>query len=97
MPAKKPQHQVRDAYLQKNYGITLNDFDQMIEKQGGVCPICEMTPTRSSHWAVHHDHLTGKIVAITCRECNVASGMLNDDPILLRRAARLISESRRRR
>lgn len=50
---KKPTP--RDKYLQKKYGITEEEYDKQLERQGGGCLICGSTPkARPLH--VDHDH-----------------------------------------
>jgi len=38
--------------LQK-YGLTQEDFDALVEKQGGKCPICGKVPKR---FVIDHEH-----------------------------------------
>ena len=50
-----PQERSRDLALQKKYGITLAEYNEMLLKQGGGCWICgKPGVTRSLH--VDHDH-----------------------------------------
>jgi hypothetical protein len=72
------------CYLRKTYGITLEDYRRMVELQGGSCAICrDELPGR--HIAgkgpdVDHDHATGLVRSILCRDCNYAIGRLHDSP-----------------
>lgn len=69
------------------YGINVIEFEVMLTAQGGKCviPGCEATqcPTGKS-FAVDHDHKTGKIRGLLCRDCNVALGYAKDSPQILR-------------
>lgn len=69
----------RDWRLKK-YGLTQNDYDQMVEAQGRACAICfraaELTQWKKLR--VDHDHETGKIRGLLCHHCNVALGYLSD-------------------
>lgn len=80
----------RDLNLRMNYGITLAEYNVLLESQGGVCAACggkEMVrPGRSKRAAdstpmlnVDHCHRTGKIRGLLCSGCNQALGNLNDD------------------
>lgn len=46
------------------YGLTLEDFKRILEAQGGVCPICGLTPKPSKRdgkirWVIDHQHVKG--------------------------------------
>lgn len=45
----------RDAYLRRKYGISLNEYNEMLDKQSGVCYVCQKPPVTRS-LAVDHDH-----------------------------------------
>jgi len=54
MPKKFDKNR-RNRDLLKKYGITEQEYDQMLAQQGGVCKICGKPPTgRALH--VEHDH-----------------------------------------
>lgn len=73
----------RDRCLQRLYGITLREYDLMLELQEGGCAICGMTPEKNGkRLAVDHDHETGKVRELLCSRCNKTLGTLNDDPEL---------------
>lgn len=48
--------QARARRLLKQYGITLADYDRLLQAQGGVCAICEKPPAPGKSLAVDHDH-----------------------------------------
>ena len=78
----------QDYDLQRNYGITLTDYDRMEAQQGGRCAICGSdNPGRGkSRFAVDHCHVTGQVRALLCQKCNHGLG-LTATPMLLRKAA----------
>src|SRR5688572_26282042 len=51
----------RDQYLRRKYGITLEQYDEMFESQGGVCAICGREPRDDISLHVDHDHETGEV------------------------------------
>lgn len=53
--------------------------------QGLLCPICATPNTLTPH--VDHCHKTGKVRGILCHRCNIALGMLLDNPNACLRAA----------
>lgn len=65
----------RKMRLRHAYGITPEQFDQMVEQQGGKCGICG----GEEPLCVDHDHDTGAIRGLLCSRCNRAIGLLGDD------------------
>jgi hypothetical protein len=77
--------------LKKEYGMTYEEYNQQLEKQGGVCAICKNPPRGKGRTAsilhVDHNHLTGIRRGLLCFPCNAGLGNMQDDPSLLRLAA----------
>jgi hypothetical protein len=59
----------------RRYGIGADDFDRLVEAQGGVCAICG----RPDPEHVDHDHETGDVRGILCFNCNGGLGQFRDD------------------
>jgi len=81
------------------HGITLEDYERMMDDQGGVCAICGRHEHRLStaggrayRLAVDHDHSTAKIRGLLCSMCNHAIGYLDDSPALLARAVAYLAD-----
>lgn len=83
----------RNSILKRKYGISKQDFDNRFEAQGKACLICKSTDKRPSNYCVDHNHVTLEVRGIVCRKCNTAMGQMNDDPLLLRAAARYLEEA----
>lgn len=83
----------RNAKFKEKFGITLDDYEQMLKQQSGVCAICAQTESRKTEsgrdrWlAVDHNHATGKVRALLCGACNTSIGAMKEDPARLRKAA----------
>lgn len=74
--------------LERNYGITLADYDAMLAAQDGRCAICKTdVPKGKGRFSVDHDHVTGKVRALLCNTCNAGLGQFKDDPALVLEAA----------
>lgn len=66
--------------LKRNYGITLQEHNQMFESQNGLCAICGNTGDgRWQKLCVDHDHSTGKVRELLCRNCNMVLGQVGDN------------------
>lgn len=76
----------RRRSLMAKYGITPEEYDTLLEAQGGTCAVCPATPGRKS-LAVDHDHnccpgqkTCGKCIrGLLCQNCNTALGLLGDE------------------
>jgi Recombination endonuclease VII len=66
----------------RSYGITVEEYDDMLESQGGGCYICGIGPVGRA-LDIDHDHRTGKVRGLLCSNHNRALGLLGDDPDLL--------------
>lgn len=62
--------------LTKMYGITIDNFYQMIHDQKNKCAICRQPFTETPH--IDHCHKTGKIRGLLCRHCNYGLGNFKD-------------------
>lgn len=75
------------AKLKRAYGITAEQYSEMLLRQGGTCAICHGPPTRGDDgFVVDHCHVTGVARGLLCHMCNSALGLLLDDPEVVRRA-----------
>jgi hypothetical protein len=82
----------RDYTLRKKYGIGLEEANERLAAQGGVCPICREDieiplDDRKATGVVDHCHDTGEVRGILCNLCNRGLGGLRDSVRLLRAAA----------
>jgi hypothetical protein len=64
--------------MRRVYGISLSEYEQMLNEQHDVCKICERPPSTRS-LAVDHCHATGKVRGILCHRCNTALGSVDDN------------------
>lgn len=77
----------RKHNLKRLYGLTPEQYYQMLEAQGGVCAICRTIPSeKRKTLSVDHDHVTGAVRKLLCARCNSAIGFLWDSPDLVQRA-----------
>jgi hypothetical protein len=81
------KRKARAYHLGKKFGITPEQYDEMLEAQGGGCAICRRPPRDDISLHVDHDHETGAVRGLLCFRCNNSLGDLNDDAGLLQAAA----------
>jgi len=80
----------RKSRLKRQYGISLNEYINLLVAQGQKCAICGSTsPQRegADSFDVDHDHATGKVRGLLCKDCNLMVGNAHDNPTTLRKAA----------
>ncbi|MDF0679191.1 MAG: endonuclease VII domain-containing protein, partial [Nitrosomonas sp.] len=79
----------KDRQLEVAYGISLTQYNKMLEDQGHRCKLCGTDEPKGNRntFVVDHCHLTGKVRGLLCNHCNTGIGKLHDDPELLMKAA----------
>lgn len=72
----------RNHHIKKTYGITAEQFERMLQDQGGVCAICRRLPNGTNHvernLVIDHCHKTGKVRGLLCNNCNAGMGIIGD-------------------
>lgn len=90
---EKTQLFYRKRQLQRLYGLTVEQYDELDRFQESKCAICgnlSTTPHNKSkkirRLSVDHDHKTGRVRQLLCMNCNIGIGKFNDDPALMKKA-----------
>lgn len=90
----------------KNFNITKNKFNTLLENQNDRCGICgrlfedlfkkynDKTTVRTPR--IDHDHKTGKIRGILCNRCNMLLGRAVDNTFILIKAINYLNKNKRR-
>lgn len=73
-------NQKKYFYLKK-YGITLDQYNQLLITQGNKCKICGKTFIKTPH--IDHNHKTGKVRGLLCNKCNCLLGCADDNITVL--------------
>jgi len=69
----------RNVYLKNRYDITIKDYETMLSKQSNSCAICGISQSECDYlFHVDHDHKTGKVRGLLCRQCNYGLGCFKD-------------------
>ena len=78
--------------LIRQFGITLEQYNDMLWKQNGKCAICKNGETivyktgRKKMLCVDHNHKTNKIRELLCTKCNILLGSAKEDINILQSA-----------
>lgn len=74
--------------LLRSYGLTVQQYNEYLLKQKGVCAICGKQETRinpRTHkpyaLSTDHDHKTGKVRGLLCYKCNTGLGWIEGNYI----------------
>lgn len=81
----------KNGRLMRNYGISLNEFNDMYKNQNGKCFLCEKN-IKGKEVKVDHSHNTGKVRKLLCHNCNTSLGLMKDNPDLFYKAAQYLKE-----
>lgn len=80
--------------LLRQYGITDQQYNTILKRQGGVCAICK-APPRKTRLAVEHCHSTGMVRGLACPQCNRALAWFRDNAAHMAAASEYIRRSER--
>ena len=81
--------------LSTKYGLTLDDWEAMLEQAGHKCEICGRSEPEVK-LCVDHDHATNQVRGVLCRACNRSIGQLGDSAEALLRAAQYLQKAEKR-
>ena len=78
--------------LKSKFDMTLEEYNDMFEKQSGCCAICGTHQSELSRsLAVDHSHRDGHIRGLLCQVCNTALGKFKDSTEVLERAKQYLN------
>jgi hypothetical protein len=84
----------RKRALMRIYGITTEEYDLILESQGGVCAICGQVQNPIERpFAIDHNHTTGKVRGLLCNNCNLILGHARDNTYILENAIHYLKEN----
>lgn len=71
----------RKSHFKNTYGITIEDYELMLQQQEGKCKICKTTEFTGVGNCLHvdHCHITGKVRGLLCMKCNNGLGNFKDN------------------
>lgn len=70
----------RASSIKRKYGLSLEQYDKMVESQGNRCALCFREYSEfDGNFHVDHNHRTGAVRGLLCPPCNKGLGMFNDN------------------
>ena len=85
----------RKAHLKGSYGLTAEQYEDMLCSQDGRCAVCGVkfnTSEKQTTPHVDHSHATGLVRGLLCQHCNFLLGNIKDNPSVLISALRYLEQ-----
>lgn len=87
----------RRSRVKHRYGISYEEYLKYVEADNTSCSICDKQLVLHSSdtqetVCLDHCHATGKIRGVLCNRCNIAIGILGDNPEKFKRALTYLEE-----
>lgn len=78
--ARNNRRRTLENLFNREYGITLDDYELILLEQGNACAICNsrVADQRGHRLHVDHNHKTGLVRGLLCGKCNRALGYFDD-------------------
>ena len=88
---------MRKKKLQKRYGITFEQYEQMFQNQNGLCAVCGKPEARKfngviTFLTIDHCHKTKKVRELLCHKCNITIGMADENIEILASAIKYLTK-----
>ena len=84
----------RDVVIRNQYGITLEQYNNMLKAQNYSCAICgEEDEVEGRRLAIDHCHTTGQVRGLLCGKCNRGLGLFYDNEDLLQKAIQYLKNA----
>lgn len=82
----------------KKYGLTNDEYNNLLSQQNYVCAICKKAETSKQHGtvkrlSVDHCHKSNKVRGLLCYNCNIALGHFKDNTNILAKAIVYLEEN----
>lgn len=91
------QYTKKNNSLLRSYGISLDEYNDLLDKQDGKCRICKTSNPNGlknqKFFAVDHNHTTGEVRGLLCNNCNAAIGLFEENEETLYSAIEYLKET----
>ncbi len=97
--SEKGRRAVRARQYKSKYGISIEQYDEMLLAQKRLCAICNQPETsigvggRVKPLFVDHCHTTKKVRKLLCDHCNQVIGRAKDNIQILEKAIQYLKEN----
>jgi hypothetical protein len=81
MTLKEKRERAKDLRLQREYNITLSEYNKVLQYQEGCCAICKKKHGKKGQGlvlSVDHCHTTGLVRGLICWPCNKGIAVFQD-------------------
>jgi DNA-binding transcriptional MerR regulator len=85
----------RNRDYKRKYGISLDDYNEMLKKQEYRCKVCgeHASDVSKKRLFVDHCHNTTKVRGLLCHNCNTMLGLAKDNTSILEEGIRYLKEN----
>jgi DNA-directed RNA polymerase subunit RPC12/RpoP len=84
------KRKAKDRNLRNRYGVTLEQFEEILRQQGNICPVCEQG---DKVFCLDHNHKTLEVRGVVCLNCNLrVIGGARDQDHKIVNAARYVTD-----
>lgn len=89
----KNKIRLKNNKLKRDFGITYDEYKQILNEQEGRCAICGKTEEENGKMlAVDHNHETMKNRELLCSSCNILIGFIEKNKLDLRNVENYINK-----
>ena len=83
-------------HLKSQHNLSIKEYNDLVLSQNNKCAICgqPLDFQNTFNICIDHSHLTGVIRGILCRTCNMAIGLLRDNPEYVRNALEYLERNK---
>lgn len=79
----------------KRFGLSLEQYEAMVEQQNGLCAICMQPPRNGRALDVDHCHKSQRVRGLLCSPCNLMIGLVAESVEHLAAMVAYLSSQRR--
>ena len=72
--------------LRKKFDMVPEQYEMLMDMQGGVCAICGAVEPDGKRLAVDHCHKNKQVRGLLCKKCNWSIAAFDHDDLILRAA-----------